>query len=88
MSRKLWIVRMEVETVAYAESEQDAIDAIRSEPEAVAQAFDFSDALDAVELTDGDQLPDGWDVGCIPWGSGQDLTIRRILEISRKETTK
>lgn len=78
---KLYTVRVEFETIVYAEdkrsAEREAIQAIKWEDEE-------PDNVEVGELKQGDELPYEWTEDCYPWGGGgRELkNIKQILKES------
>jgi hypothetical protein len=74
---KLYTVRVEFETVVYAEdeksAEREAIQAVKWEDEEPDQVW-------VEELEKGDELPYMWTEDCYPWGDKATKTIKQILE--------
>jgi hypothetical protein len=72
MAKKLWLVRIEHETVVYAEDAFDAQDAARD-------SLDDEDPY--VEATDLRSLPSGWTGDAIPWGQRGEDEERDLREL-------
>lgn len=74
---KIYRVKVTYETLICGESCR----AVELEANRVIRDSDEVPEIDAVEITDLSELPDGWNIDCIPWGDGnpQELRLRDIL---------
>ena len=76
MRKKLYLVTRTLATCVYAESKNEAVEAIKYED----LEGEFEDEASELLIHDGKPiLPKCWGKNCIPWGSDDDSTISNIL---------
>lgn len=75
MTEKLYIARVVVETVVSEPLPELAVKGMQEDMDAGLPA-----GCEFVEIGKLDQLPYGWDGGCIPWGGDGERTCKELLE--------
>jgi hypothetical protein len=75
---RLYKVRVEFETVILANSQKEAE---QMSEYVIRRGDDPPERVDLEEITSSEDLPEGWDENCRPWGirDSMDRTIGQIL---------
>lgn len=77
--QKLYTVRMEVTAVVLATSERDAESVFCHHQGDI--LLDHCDACCEGVIADEDELPDGWEADCLPYGDREERTIGYWLDL-------
>lgn len=77
----LFIVRTEIESVVVADDEDHACEVAAEWKNDIADEADLYSwvAWDAQEIKSVKQLPQGWSVDSLPWGSDDDVPVKEYL---------
>ena len=75
MTEKLYIARVIIETVVSQPSPELAANGIEGD-----MSVGLPLGCEFVEIDNVNQLPKGWNGGCLPWGGDGERTCREILE--------